>query len=312
MAALRFIHRIVWLSLAFFVLMGGAAPNAWGAERLDDTPRIAIISAFEPELLRLRSELRRPDTHRVNGVEFLTGTLQGKPVLLFLSGISMTNAAMNTQLAIGRFNVSHIIFSGVAGGVNPGLNIGDVTVVERWGQYLETVAATEIEPGRYDTMGVGGEVDAPGFGMFYTRPVMARSASKPALHEKFWFDVDPVLLATARRIQNVDLAHCDPQGQCLTHQPTLVVGGNGVSGPVFVDNTALRKHLHTAFQANVVDMESAACAMVAYSNGVPFIAFRSLSDLAGGGDGAEEVHTFLNLAAENSTRVLIAFLKEWQ
>lgn len=311
MIGMSLIRRVVCLLFALIVLLAGTLSSAW-AESLDDTPRIAVISAFEPELVRLRAELDQASSHRLNGVEFLTGTLQGKPVVLFLSGISMTNAAMNTQLAINRFNVSHIVFSGVAGGVNPGLRLGDVTVVERWGQYLETVAALEIEPGRYDTMGVGGEVDAPGFDMFYTRPVMVRTAAEPELHEKFWFDVDPALLATARRIQNVELTHCDSTGQCLGHRPSLAIGGNGVSGPVFVDNETLRKHLHQAFQANVVDMESAACAMVAYSNGVPFIAFRSLSDLAGGGDSGKEVHTFLSLAAENSTRVLMAFLNEWQ
>lgn len=305
-----------WAARGLFALLvlsaalAGSAAHAAG--RLDETPRIAVISAFEPELLLLRESLRDAGSHSINGVEFLTGSLQGKPVVLFLSGVSMTNAAMNTQLALDRFNVSHIIFSGVAGGVNPQLHIGDVTVVQRWGQYLETVAALEIEPGRYDAMGVGGEVDAPGFGMFFTRPVMVRSAARPALHEKFWFDVDSGLLEAARQIQDVELARCDADGQCLSRQPSLAIGGNGVSGPVFVDNAALREHLHKAFQANVVDMESAACAMVAYSNGVPFIAFRSLSDLAGGGEGAEEVHTFLNLAAENSTRVLMAFLKAWR
>ena len=45
----------------------------------------------------------------------------------------MVNAAMNTQLVLDRFNVTHIVFSGIAGGVNPSLNIGDVVVAERWG-----------------------------------------------------------------------------------------------------------------------------------------------------------------------------------
>ena len=297
-------------ALLLLVLPGHSL--AQSSNRLDDAPRVGIVSAFEPEVTILRGLLRGVDSHTINGVEFLTGTLEDRPVLVFLSGVSMINAAMNTQLALDRFNVSHIIFSGVAGGVNPALNIGDVTVVEQWGQYLETVAALESEPGRYDVMGVGGTVDAPGFGMFYTRPVMVRNASNPDLHEKFWFEVDRDLIAVARRIETLDLRKCDAQGKCLTHQPSLVVGGNGVSGPVFVDNVQLREHLHTAFKANVVDMESAACAMVAYSNGVPFIAFRSLSDLAGGGDSGEQVHTFLNLAAENSTQVLLAFFKAWK
>ncbi|WP_017522512.1 5'-methylthioadenosine/S-adenosylhomocysteine nucleosidase [Pusillimonas noertemannii] len=300
----------LYLLIAF--CLAGMSALAQAESRVDETPRIAIVSAFEPELVILREVLQDASSQSINGVEFLTGTLQDKPVVVFLSGISMTNAAMNTQLVLDRFNVTHILFSGVAGGVNPQLNIGDVTVVRRWGQYLETVAAQEIEPGRYDAMGVGGTVDAPGFGMFFTRPVKVRTAEQPMPHEKFWFDVDPGLFAAAQDIQDVELTSCDAKGQCLSKRPSLVIGGNGVSGPVFVDNAALREHLHDAFQANVVDMESAACAMVAYSNGVPFIAFRSLSDLAGGGDGANEIHTFLNLAAENSTRVLMAFLKAWQ
>ena len=50
---------------------------------------------------------------------------------------------------------------------------------------------------------------------------------------------------------------------------------------------------------------------MAYSNGVPFLAFRSLSDLAGGGAGANEMHTFLSLAADNSARVIRDFLQAW-
>ena len=60
-----------------------------------------------------------------------------------------------------------------------------------------------------------------------------------------------------------------------------------------------------------LDMETAAVGMVAYSNSVPWIAFRSLSDLAGGGDGANEMNTFFSIAADNSARVLLAFLVAW-
>jgi adenosylhomocysteine nucleosidase len=42
---------------------------------------------------------------------------------------------------------------------------------------------------------------------------------------------------------------------------------------------------------------------------VPFIAFRSLSDLAGGGQGANEAEIFEQLASDNSAMVVKAFLK---
>ena len=55
------------------------------AVRLDDTPRIAVISAFAPELTVLLPQVQQPAKHSINGVEFTTGTLEGKPVVVFLS-----------------------------------------------------------------------------------------------------------------------------------------------------------------------------------------------------------------------------------
>jgi adenosylhomocysteine nucleosidase len=92
----------------------------------------------------------------------------------------------------------------------------------------------------------------------------------------------------------------------------VVLGGNGVSGQAFVDNAAFREYAYRTFEANVLDMETAAMAHVAYANGVPFIAFRSLSDLAGGGEGENEMGTFFKIAADNSARVLLAFLAAWK
>jgi adenosylhomocysteine nucleosidase len=287
-----------------------AAPAA--AVRLDATPRIAVISAFQPELTLLLRRVEQPRKVTVNGAEFTTGVLQGKPVVLFLSGISMTNAAMTTQLAFDRFHVTHAVVSGIAGGVNPGLHIGDVTVAQRWGQYLETVAARETAPGQYQLPGWVKDASFGHFGMFYPRPVEVRSAGHTGTERKFWFETDPALLAIAQRVRGLALARCDAQGKCLSRAPEVVVGGNGVSGQVFVDNAALREFAFRTFQANVLDMETAAMAQVAYANGIPFIAFRSLSDLAGGGEGENEMGTFFKIAADNSANVLLAFLAAWK
>jgi adenosylhomocysteine nucleosidase len=282
-----------------------------GSTRLDDTPRIAVISAFQPELALLLARLQGPMAHRVNGVEFTTGMLEGKPVVLFLSGISMTNATMNTQLVLDRFRISNIVFSGIAGGVNPSLHVGDVTVPAQWGQYLEVLMARETAPGKFTAPPFITDATLPNFGMMHPRPVEARSAAHPQIVRKFWFEADPKMLAVARSIRNVDLANCSA-GKCLARKPQLVVGGNGVSGQAFMDNKAYREYTFKTFQANVLDMETAAVGMVAYSNGVPYIAFRSLSDLAGGGGGENEMGTFMGIAADNSAKVMLAFLAAWQ
>jgi adenosylhomocysteine nucleosidase len=276
----------------------------------DTTPRIAVMSAFPPELALLLSKVQDAQAHSIHGVEFTTGTLQGKPVVLFLSGISMVNASMNTQLAIDRFKVSHIVFSGIAGGVNPQIKVGDVVVAERWGEYLEVLAARETAPGRYSAPAWMDDVKLPNFGIWHPRPVEVTTTA--GRDKRLWFEADPAMLAIARRAANVPLERCDADKHCLGHDPRVIVGGNGVSGQAFVDNAAFREYTFRTFQASVLDMETAATAHVAYANGVPFIAFRSLSDLAGGGEGENELATFFRIAADNSARVLLAFLDAWK
>src|SRR5262245_9832755 len=93
----------------------------WGAHSapLDSTPRTAVISAYKPEWLTLQKSLEDRREHIVGGTVFLTGTISGKPVVLFLSGISMVNAAMTTQSVLDHFVIQRLVFSGIAGGVDP-------------------------------------------------------------------------------------------------------------------------------------------------------------------------------------------------
>jgi adenosylhomocysteine nucleosidase len=218
---------------ALYLLLAFAAP-ARAADRLDPEPRIAVLSAYEPEWKSLKANLGEAKSYHANGVEFVTGTLSGRKVVLFLSGVSMADSSRR-----------------------PGY------------------------PTPY-----------PDFGMIFPTDVEVRSA-RGGRENRFWFESDPDMLAAAGRIGAVAVKRCTAAQACLSHEPRLVVGGNGVSGSAFVDNAAFRRYAFEAFKAQVLDMESAAVATVAYANGVPFISFRSLSDLAGGDEGANELRTFM-------------------
>ncbi|MFQ6548802.1 5'-methylthioadenosine/S-adenosylhomocysteine nucleosidase [Aestuariibius sp. 2305UL40-4] len=282
-----------------------AAPLA--ADPLDPTPRLAVMSAFEPEWTLLLDMVESPTDHTVNGNRFVTGQIEGQPVVLFLSGISMVNAAMTTQLALNHFEIEGIVFSGIAGGVDPALDIGDVVVAENWGQYLETVMARDTGDGYAIPPWMSS--DFPNYGMMFTRSVGVVSEAAPEGEQKFWFASDPGYLDIAATVaEEIDLAECNPDNACLSSPPEIVVGGNGVSGSSFVDNADYRAYVFDTFDAAVLDMESAAVAHVAHANGTPFIAFRSLSDLAGGGDEENELPVFFSLAAANSAEVVRAFL----
>jgi adenosylhomocysteine nucleosidase len=223
----------------------------------------------------------------------------------------MVNAAMTAQAAVDYFHVTAVVFSGIAGGVNPSLNVGDVVVPAAWGQHLESVFArqkgTAWDPGTF-------KPDYGSFGMIFPQPV---DVSRPGTHGSasdsiFWFQADPSMLKAVEKASGrAALERCWLKIACLPTQPRLVVGGRGVSGPAFVDNAAYREWLYQNFQADAVDMETAAVAQVAYVNQVPFLGFRSLSDLAGGSAGANEMLIFANLASRNAAAVTTAFLETW-
>ena len=268
--------------------------------------RTAVISAFAPELEALKAATTDRRETVIHGVVFTTGTLEGKPVVLFLSGVSMVNAAMTTQLALDHFPARRIVFSGVGGGAGAGLDGGDVVAPERWGEYQETAYSRATGDG-FAPSPLGEAQPFPAFGMAIPRQV---AVPKPGGGEekRFWFAADPALLATARTgAARGGLAPCAATAR-LAQAPRIVVGGSGVSGPTFVDNAAYREYAFRAFEARVLDMETAAVAHVAHVNGTAFIGFRSLSDLAGGDPSANQFPVFIRLAAENSARTVRAFV----
>jgi adenosylhomocysteine nucleosidase len=293
--------------IAFLIPAGASVAES---TKLDTTPRISVESAFDAELANLLSEADIQQDYVLDGVSYHIGTLRGNNVVMFLTGTSMVNASMTTERALDNFNIERIVFSGIAGGVNPDLNIGDVVVPERYAEYLESYLAREVN-GAF-TPPAWFTPEFKNYGMIFPSSVSVIDlAGEPDSYvEQFWFPADPEMFAVAQTL-SVDLDQCTPENVCLTNDPVLVVGGNGVSGQSFVDNAEFRAYVWETFGANVLEMETASVAQVAASHHVPYLAFRSLSDLAGGGPGENEIGVFFQLAADNSAKVLLAFLDEW-
>jgi adenosylhomocysteine nucleosidase len=303
-----FVRLVVLMLLVLAPARANDGAASVDARSIDTTPRIAVFSAYEPEWKALEGTVEAPVSHHVHGVNFVTGRVEGRDVVLVLSGISMVNAAMTAQMAVDRFNLKAILFSGVAGGVDPALDIGDVVIAERWGEYLDAALARETPQGFRLPPWLHKEF--ANFGMIFPQGVSIAREGEVHPVSQFWFPVDAQLLGTARTaLAGVTLKRCTAAETCLSHAPKVVVGGNGVSGTMFVDNAAFRAYALDTFKAEVLDMESAAVAHVSAVNGTPFLAFRSLSDLAGGGPGENEIQTFQSLTAENTVTVVRAFLK---
>jgi adenosylhomocysteine nucleosidase len=300
--------RDLTAALLLTLLLGAAAPSI-AATQASATGRTAILCAFEPEWTALVGLVKHPQTRTLDGVRVVSGTLEGHRVVLMLSGISMVNAALNTQFLIDHFPVDRIVFSGIAGGVDPALAIGDVMVPDRWVESMELVMARATPDGFKAPAWMPGLSGVPGYGMMLPRGVRVGSAHHPEQYLNA-FAADPDLLALARSaVGGLALKNCTASQACLDKAPKVVIGGTGVSGPAFVDNKEYREYLYTTFHAGVTDMESAAVAQVAFRNEIPFIVFRSVSDLAGGDASTNQMSTFMQLAADNSASVLATFLR---
>lgn len=323
-----------WL-LALFASPAVAAP----ASRCltDCTPRIGIVSAFGAEADILVAQTTGKRAHTVNGNRFTTGTLRGNRVVIVLSGMSMINATMVTQLMLDHFKVERLVMSGIAGGVNPARHVGDVLVPRSWVMPMEVYwnadgntpapcgAATDVSClGLKLALGAQGQplpdyrIDTPqgpvSTGLFMRENYVMRSGAAPQGEFRFDYVVDERMLEVARSLTPA-LQRCGPKNPslCVGTTPQLVVGGRGISGTAFLANPQYRRYVFDTLMAEAVDMETAAVGHVAYANRVPYIGFRSLSDLAGG-DHTQDVGAFFGsgLAEANASAVTLAFLEAWR
>lgn len=288
-----------------------AAPKA-AATRLDAVPRILVLTAMPLELTPLLERSDVADTVVLKGRRHYLATLGDVPVVLVAAGISMVNATLGAQAAIDHFEITGIVVCGIAGAPGPDSTIGDVAVPAQWGQYQEHVFTEENRGGwrrgwRSPDMG--------SFGMMYPQPVRVVRPEGAADEEslQFWFGVDAVMLEVARavRMLPIDLQRCNAAGICVDEDPRILVGGNGVSGPTFVDDDEYGAWVWQTFRPDALDMETAAVAHVALVNGLPYLGVRAVSDLAGAEPLANRVTTFGAMAAANAAAVTEAWLRAW-
>lgn len=63
-------------------------------------------------------------------IKFYSGIYEGAEVVAVISGVCKVNAAIAAQLLIDKFRVTHIILTGVAGGLSGQLKIGDIVIAK--------------------------------------------------------------------------------------------------------------------------------------------------------------------------------------
>ena len=198
-----------------------------------------------------------PDEQRVRtaGREFWCGHLGGQAVVAVLSRIGKVAAATTTTVLLERFGVRAVVFTGVAGGLAPGVAVGDVVVATELLQH--DLDASPIFP-RY-------EVPMTGISRFGADAAIGDALAEAARE----LLRDPAALIGAMAVRAFGLA--TPR----VHRGLIVSGDRFVA--TAAESAALRAALPDAL---AVEMEGAAVAQVCHDYGVPFAAVRTISDRA--------------------------------
>ena len=216
---------------------------------------IAILSALGEEQQGLVEQLTNPTLVTRGGRDFWRGELQGHRVVLGLSKIGKVAAATTATTLIEAFGVNRIVFTGVAGGVGPGVQVGDVVVATEFVQH---------------------DMDASPIFPRYHIPLYGRSR----------FDCDDTLTAVLLEAAHAGLTVARGQfDEKNLYRNVNVHSGLIASGDRFVSSAAESQVLQEGLQAAgfvplAVEMEGAAVAQVCFDYGVPFAAVRTISDRA--------------------------------
>ena len=251
--------------------------------------RIAIVSAMHPELAAVLAWLPQKQKQTVVGREFVLGHWHGHEVVAVLSRIGKVAAATTATVLIERFNVGQVLFTGVAGGVAPNAQVGDVVVASAFVQH---------------------DMDASPLFPIYEVPLYGRShfATDPALTAAL---TQAVQTALAQGVLGAaDLAEMGmDKGQ--VNRTAQVHQGLILSGDRFVSTRLESQRLQQALPlALAVEMEGAAVAQVCADYGVPFAAMRTISDRADDDAHADFVKFVERVASRYSAAILDHFFTQ--
>ncbi len=238
-----------------------------------------ILGAFDAEVAPLRERLENMHEYTIEEIGLVTGRMYGRKVAIAWTGIGKVNAAMASTLLIEHLRPSEVIFTGIAGALNPALEPGDIVIAQRTAQHdlgiwLETGLKNRGEINRFT-----GERNPTFF------------------------------VADARLLRLAELAAEQGQLESIDeHRAARVITGVVVTGDTFVMSAAKCAQLRADLGAEAVEMEGAAVAQICYQWNVPFIAIRAITDRADK-QAMKDVDRYELLAAKNAAEVTAGIVR---
>ncbi len=216
---------------------------------------IGIIGAIPQEINGVVNLLTNKQEHKIGRRSYFTGKLNNQKVVVVYSRVGKVAASATVTTLILEFNVSELIFTGVAGGIHADVKIGDIVL----GQSL-----------------IQHDMNAQPLFPAYEIPMLGKAY--------FEADSSQLEVATTAILEILEEQHLHnvisekDLDKFRIHQPQLHVGLIGSGDLFFSTNSQKEKLQQNLPEILCVEMEGAAVAQVCYEFDIPFIIIRTISD----------------------------------
>lgn len=241
--------------------------------------RTGLIGAMPQEILMLKKEIEDLSIEKIGPREYYSGKINGSEVVMCASGWGKVAAASAASSLINLFKVDQILFIGLAGSLDPKLEIGDIVIADSLIQHDVDLSSLK---------GLG-DVKSP----FWV---------------DFSFDVDPNLQKKAEntidlfisKLKADEYSHIDSE-----YNPNIYIGAIG-TGDQFVASIEGKNKIKNKFPKILcTEMEGAAIAQVAADYHIPCTAIRIISDKAD--EHANEL--FVSFLFKNISQISVEIAK---
>ena len=226
--------------------------------------KLAIMGAMQEEvepLLHFFDNIK--ETVYANN-KYYEVNFNGLDIVIAYSKIGKVNASLTASTMIQKFGCDTLLFSGVAGGINPKLEIGDLIIADKLCQH---------------------DLDITAFG-----------------HPHGFVPEGKVYIETDEGLRKIAIEDAKEKN-------LKVITGTIATGDQFVHNSERKEFIETTFNADALEMEGAAVAVICDALTVPFFILRAISDTADMEAGFD-FEEFLKSSAIISAEYLIEIVKK--
>ena len=242
---------------------------------------IGFMGAMPEEVDGIIALLDNPHHATIGRRTYTSGLLNGYKTVVVFSRWGKVAASATVSTLIHVYHITELIFTGVAGAINPNLKIGDIVIAKRLIQH---------------------DMDASPLMPRFEIPLLGVTWFEGGKHR-----IDNASEAINKFLDKSSFNSCwdeETLAEFGINQPTLHIGDVASGDQFFAAENQKNILLELLPDILCVEMEGAAVAQVCFEHDIPFTIIRIISDTAGDDSHIDFVKFIENISAKYSAGII--------